>query len=463
MTVASETYKKIHNGDGGTVSFTTQFLFDNNTDVVVTLVDSDGVPTEWVSGTQYSLTGAGTGAAGTVTVSTSPTDYTPATGTKLVIQLKPDLLQGSALPRSGITSPKDQLEPIFDFTVRQQLRLLDDVSRSLRGPIEETSIGLLPRVADRATYVLGFDANGDPTVSSSVTLAAFDSIGSNVTAAAASATAAAASATAASSSASAASASATAAGASATAASAAAASNLFSKVVQKANADSPYTVVADTDDGTLFTIADDGAVTFNLPSIATAGEGERYGFLRVGASYTVTLARNGSDTINGAASDYTMTALAGEILLVVADDATPDNWIVIPWTQAGAGTGLSKAGSTISVDFSVVSAVTRTVNAQTGTTYTLALTDAGDVVTMSNASANVLTIPANASVAFAVGTQIDVVMLGAGTTSITGDTGVTVNGVSAGSGDIGAQYGAVTLLKLATDTWLVTGNIGTVA
>lgn len=103
------------------------------------------------------------------------------------------------------------------------------------------------------------------------------------------------------------------------------------------------------------------------------------------------------------------------------------------------------------------------INAQTGTSYTLVLGDAGKEVTMTNASANTLTIPANASVAFPTGTVINVSMLGAGTTTIAGDTGVTVNGVSAGSGDIQTQYQGVQLLKIATDTWVARGDIGTVA
>ena len=79
-------------------------------------------------------------------------------------------------------------------------------------------------------------------------------------------------------------------------------------------------------------------------------------------------------------------------------------------------------------------------NAQTGTTYTFVLADADKEVSMSNASANDALIPANADVAFPIGTCIAVLMLGAGQTSVTADTGVTLNGVSAGSANIGAQY-----------------------
>jgi len=103
------------------------------------------------------------------------------------------------------------------------------------------------------------------------------------------------------------------------------------------------------------------------------------------------------------------------------------------------------------------------VNAQTGTTYTLVIGDAFKTVTMSNASSNTLTIPPNSSVAFAVGDRIDVVMLGSGTTTITGGSGVTVNGVSTGSGAIAAQYASASCLKIATNTWLLIGNHGGVS
>ena len=103
-------------------------------------------------------------------------------------------------------------------------------------------------------------------------------------------------------------------------------------------------------------------------------------------------------------------------------------------------------------------------NTQTGTTYTLVLSDASKTVTMSNASAQTLTIPLNSSVAFPTNTIINILQLGAGVTTITGDTGVTVNGVSGGSYDITAQYGGAALIKDATDTWIVvTGGESTYA
>jgi hypothetical protein len=101
------------------------------------------------------------------------------------------------------------------------------------------------------------------------------------------------------------------------------------------------------------------------------------------------------------------------------------------------------------------------VNAQTGTTYTLALTDAPasatnqGIVTMNNASANTLTIPANGTVAFPVGTGILVIQLGAGQTTIaiTTDTLLNSNSVTAR-----AQNSILVLTKIAATTWVLGGD-----
>lgn len=101
--------------------------------------------------------------------------------------------------------------------------------------------------------------------------------------------------------------------------------------------------------------------------------------------------------------------------------------------------------------------LTRTINAQTGTAYTLALSDAGGVVTLSNAAAVTLTVPLNSAVAFPVGTTIDLAQLGVGQVTIAGTGGVTVN---ADPGlKIAARYGVAALLKLGTDTWLAMGRL----
>jgi hypothetical protein len=96
------------------------------------------------------------------------------------------------------------------------------------------------------------------------------------------------------------------------------------------------------------------------------------------------------------------------------------------------------------------------VNTQTGTSYTLVLTDAGKQVTMSNASASTLTVPLNASVAYAIGVKIQVINLGAGIVTITPTGGVTISSLATTLAM--AQYQVATLIKVSTDTWIA--NLG---
>lgn len=100
-----------------------------------------------------------------------------------------------------------------------------------------------------------------------------------------------------------------------------------------------------------------------------------------------------------------------------------------------------------------------TVNTQTGTAYTLVLTDASRIVEMNNAAANTVTIPTNAVSAFPVGATIGLTQLGAGATTITASGGVTLNGAAAGSVVISGQYKGASLYKRATDAWVVQGAL----
>ena len=260
-----------------------------------------------------------------------------------------------------------------------------------------------------------------------------------------------------------ASAQATAAAASAAAAAAAASSNLYSTVTTLTTG---TTDVEIANNGTYYLCDTSGGnITINLPAIGT-DEGTRFGFQKVGASNSVSFVRDGTDTINGGTS-YTLTQDT-EVVLLIADDNTPDNWIATIQSQTLADeTTITKTGSTFAVkdDGITPAKIQGGVNAQSGTSYTLVIGDAFKTVTMNNASANTLTIPTNASVAFSVGDRIDVVMLGAGTTTITGASGVTLNGVASPTtgGAIAAQYAAASCLKIATDTWLLIGNHGGVS
>jgi len=129
-----------------------------------------------------------------------------------------------------------------------------------------------------------------------------------------------------------------------------------------------------------------------------------------------------------------------------------------PLSEAYVDGDVLSAANVNSITEGVNDLALATINAQTGTTYTLALTDVAKIVTLSNASAITLTVPAESSVAWPDGTTIVLVALGAGTVTVTAGGGVTINSADSAV-DIGAQYGAVTLVKYGTDTWLLFGNL----
>ena len=98
------------------------------------------------------------------------------------------------------------------------------------------------------------------------------------------------------------------------------------------------------------------------------------------------------------------------------------------------------------------------IRASTATSTTALLTDDGKLVTMSNASANTFTVPPNSSVAFGIGTQLNIAQLGAGSTSIVAGAGVTLNSAG-GKLKLDAQYAVATCVKTDTNEWFVVGNL----
>ena len=90
--------------------------------------------------------------------------------------------------------------------------------------------------------------------------------------------------------------------------------------------------------------------------------------------------------------------------------------------------------------------------------YTLALTDAGKLVTMTSNSALTLTIPTNAMVAFPVGTEIEIAQLGSGSVTISASEGVTLQSLDSSVTTAG-QYAVVCLKQIAADIWLIGGAL----
>jgi hypothetical protein len=201
------------------------------------------------------------------------------------------------------------------------------------------------------------------------------------------------------------------------------------------------------------------------------------------AAHTITPA--GGVTINGSVSALTFSATPynTQITLIRIDD---NNWAAVKTVASAGGSGdaftvlasvadttpdylfgklIAAAGVSLSItspggDENVQIATTGdgpiTINAQT-ISYQAVLADANQIVSMTVAGANTFTVPANATVAFPIGSRLSVLQLGAGQTTVTPAGGVTINEAV---GDLLLQqYQCLTLLKTGTNTWAVIGDL----
>jgi len=92
--------------------------------------------------------------------------------------------------------------------------------------------------------------------------------------------------------------------------------------------------------------------------------------------------------------------------------------------------------------------------------YTLTITDAGGAIQM-NTTSGVLSaiVPTNSNVAFTIGSQIKVIQTGTNAVSIVAATPATTILCSNSSKfRLNSQWATATLIKIATDTWVVTGD-----
>ena len=160
---------------------------------------------------------------------------------------------------------------------------------------------------------------------------------------------------------------------------------------------------------------------------------------------------------DGAGVDITFhSATAGDNMLW---DASEEK-LVITGTDGQTALDVADGNVTITDTLTVSGGLVAPLafNAQTGTTYTFVLADAGKMVTFANGSAQTITVPPNSSVAFAVGTQIILQGILAGVVTLVAGAGVTVNSKDAALA-IDGQWAAVTLVKTATDVWSLIGAL----
>jgi len=100
----------------------------------------------------------------------------------------------------------------------------------------------------------------------------------------------------------------------------------------------------------------------------------------------------------------------------------------------------------------------RTPIIQKTDSYTLSsLTERDSLIEMGKATAQTVTVPLNSTVAYPVGTSVNILQTGAGQVTVAGAGGVTINGTPGLK--LRAQWSSATLLKRATDTWVLFGDL----
>lgn len=187
--------------------------------------------------------------------------------------------------------------------------------------------------------------------------------------------------------------------------------------------------------------------TFNLPTASATNRGAL-------SSTDWTTFNNKQATITGGATTITSSNLTASRALV-SDGSGKVAVATTTSTEIGYVNGVTSA---IQTQIDAKADKTTTFNIQTGTSYTLVLTDAGKIIEMQNGSANIVYIPLNSSVAFPIGTEIQVLQFGAGQTTITPVSGVTTKSKS-NYVKIGNVYTGVTLVKRGTNDWYIIGNL----
>ena len=201
--------------------------------------------------------------------------------------------------------------------------------------------------------------------------------------------------------------------------------------------------------------ASGGVTTFNgsttglTPATATSGA------ITLGGTLAVANGGTGVTTSTGSGAN----ALATSPTLVTPILGTPTSGVLTNCTGTASGLTAGNISSSATITTPII---VQSINAQTTTAYVTVASDAGAIVTVSNASANTFKLPTNASVAYAIGSTITLIQIGAGATTISavtpGTTTVLSTGATAAS-PVLAQYKSATCIKTATDTWYVVGAL----
>lgn len=159
MTIATSSNKVVAQGNGATTLFSFNFLIPISGDELVIYTDALGNQTT-LTNTQYTLTGFGVPAGGTVLYPISGSPIAP--GTSLTIARILPLIQTTSISNQGAFYP-NAVEAGLDYSMMAIQQISQQQAQGVFAPIVDTiTLNPLPAAAQRANQLLGFDGTGQP-------------------------------------------------------------------------------------------------------------------------------------------------------------------------------------------------------------------------------------------------------------------------------------------------------------
>lgn len=190
----------------------------------------------------------------------------------------------------------------------------------------------------------------------------------------------------------------------------------------------------------------------------------RVSAITAGSDNFLAIRKNGVETYlgspalhheNSAATSTTISVSSGAIPVVAGD------WFDCWFSTSDTSTGLEADRTSFSIEVVEVEGGINIANVLNDATVarTLGLADINAHLVFSSTSAVTVTVPLNATVAFPIGSTIDLQQSGTGQVAVTAASGVTLNRPAARTAATAGQYSVVRLRKIAMDTWVLSGDM----
>jgi hypothetical protein len=190
----------------------------------------------------------------------------------------------------------------------------------------------------------------------------------------------------------------------------------------------------------------------------------RVSAITAGSDNFLAIRKNGVETYlgspalhheNSAATSTTISVSSGVIPVVAGD------YFECWFSTSDTSTGLEADRTSFCIEVVEVEGGINIANVQNeaAAARTLGLADINAHLVFSSASAVTVTVPLNASVAFPIGSTIDLEQTGSGVVSVASEAGVTVNKPAGRTAATPGQYAVVRLRKVELNTWTLYGEL----